>query len=119
MRLGLWLSCIYLFAVYFRPQELYPALQQIPNLMDILGGLAVLATLLDVLAGARPRLKQPQVWLLTLFVLWAAFSVAAFIATRRAICSLTAASRKLLNRRCLNATGTIASSTSAALSMNS
>ena len=76
MRLGLWLSCVYLFAVYFRPQELYPELQ-FPNQMDILGGLAVAATLLDVLTGKRPRLRQPQVWLLAFFVLWAAFSVAA------------------------------------------
>jgi hypothetical protein len=76
VRLGLWLSCVYLFAVYFRPQELYPLLQ-IPHSMDILGGLAVIATLLDVLTGARPRLRQPQVWLLAFFVLWAAFSVAA------------------------------------------
>jgi len=64
VRLGLWLSCVYLFAVYFRPQELYPNLITIPNHMDILGGLAVAATLLDVLMGARPRLRQPQVWLL-------------------------------------------------------
>jgi hypothetical protein len=45
--------------------------------MDVLGALAVAATLVDVLLGARPHLKQPQVWLLTFFVLWAAFSVAA------------------------------------------
>ena len=45
--------------------------------MDILGGLAVAATLLDVLTGKRPRLRQPQVWLLSFFVLWAGFSVAA------------------------------------------
>ena len=45
--------------------------------MDILGGLALAATLLDVLTGKRPRLRQPQVWLLAFFVLWAAFSVAA------------------------------------------
>lgn len=77
MRLGLWLSCVYVFAVYFRPQELYPELQQIPNLMDILGGLALAATLLDVLTGRRPRLRQPQVWLFAFFLLWAAFSVAA------------------------------------------
>jgi putative inorganic carbon (HCO3(-)) transporter len=77
VRLGLWLSCMYLFAVYFRPQELYPELLQMPNSMDVLGGLAVAATLLDVVIGARPHLKQPQVWLLTFFVLWAAFSVAA------------------------------------------
>jgi O-antigen ligase len=77
VRLGLWLSCVYLFAVYFRPQELYPEFLEFPNQMDILGGLAVVATLLDVLTGVRPRLRQPQVWLLAFFVLWAAFSVAA------------------------------------------
>src|SRR5262245_55941645 len=49
----------------------------------------------------------------------AAFSVAAFMATRRAICSLTAASRKHLNSRCLNATGTMASRISVAFGMNS
>src|SRR5262249_53064936 len=38
-----------------------------------------------------------------------AFSVAAFMATRRAICSLTAASRKHLKSRTLNATGTSSS----------
>lgn len=76
MRLGLWLSCLYLFAVYFRPQELYVELLQVPNLMDILGGFALAATLLDVLTGARPRLRQPQVWLLAFFVLWSGFSVA-------------------------------------------
>ncbi len=77
MRLGLWLSCVYLFAVYFRPQQLYPELLLIPNLMDILGALAVGATFLDLAAGRRPRLWQPQIWLLTFFVLWAGFSVAA------------------------------------------
>jgi hypothetical protein len=41
-----------LFAVYFRPQELYPEFLQIPNLMDIRGGLAIVATLLDILTGA-------------------------------------------------------------------
>lgn len=77
MRLGLWLSCLYLFAVYFRPQELYPELFLIPNLMDVLGGLAIATTLLDILTGARPRLRQPPVWFLAFFVLWAAFSIAA------------------------------------------
>src|SRR5207237_10158484 len=48
-----------------------------------------------------------------------AFSVAAFIATRRAICSDTAASRKHLNSRILNDTGRISSRISAAAGRNS
>ncbi len=43
------------------------------------------------------------------FIMSSAFSVAPPIATIRAICSLTAASRKHLNRRALNETGTISS----------
>lgn len=77
MRIGLWLSCVYIFAVYFRPQELYPELRQIPGLMDWLGGLALLGTTLDVLVGKRPSVRQPQVGLLVFFLLWAGFSVAA------------------------------------------
>jgi O-antigen ligase len=76
MRVGLWLSCVYLFAVYFRPQELYPELQQIPGLMDWLAALAVVGTLLDVLIGGRPSLRQPQVYLLAFFMMWVGFSVA-------------------------------------------
>lgn len=76
MRIGLWLSCLYLFTVYLRPQELYPGLQQIPGLMDWLAALAMGATLLDVLIGRRPSLRQPQVFLLAFFILWAGFSVA-------------------------------------------
>ncbi len=76
MRIGLWLSCLYLFTVYLRPQELYPGLQQIPGLMDWLAALAMGATLLDVLIGRRPSLRQPQVYLLAFFILWAGFSVA-------------------------------------------
>jgi O-antigen ligase len=75
MRLGLWLSCVYVFAVFFRPQELYPQLVPFENLMDVLGGVAVAATLLDVAAGARPDLRKPQVALLAFFVLWAALTV--------------------------------------------
>src|ERR1022692_3164367 len=48
-----------------------------------------------------------------------AFSVAAFMATRRAICSLTAESRKHLKSRILNDTGKISSRISAALGRNS
>src|SRR5947199_7175500 len=44
-----------------------------------------------------------------------AFSVAPFMATRRAICSLTAASRKHLNSRTLNDIGRISSRMPAAL----
>src|SRR6266566_1360553 len=48
-----------------------------------------------------------------------AFSVADFMATRRAICSLTAASRKHLNNRTLNDTGRISSKMPCASGMNS
>src|SRR5205823_1628579 len=54
-----------------------------------------------------------------LLIMSPAFSVAAFMATRRAICSLTAASRKHLNNRTLNDTGRISSRMSLALGMNS
>ena len=45
--------------------------------MDWLGALAVGATLLDVLSGARPSLRQAQTILLAFFLLWSAFTVAA------------------------------------------
>ena len=48
-----------------------------------------------------------------------AFSVAAFIATIRAICSLTAASRKHLNNRTLKLVGTTSSKMLAAEGRNS
>jgi putative inorganic carbon (HCO3(-)) transporter len=77
MRLGLWFSCLYIFAVFFRPQELYPDVMQVPNLMGVLAGLAVAATLGDILAGARPVVRQPPVWFVAFFVLWAALTVVA------------------------------------------
>src|SRR5262249_20038352 len=53
------------------------------------------------------------------FDIVSADSVACFIATRRAICSLTAASRKALNSRTLNDTGRICSRISFAAGRNS
>jgi len=76
VRLGLWLTCLFVIATFLRPQELFLELAPY-NLMDILGGLALAATLLDILAGARPRLWQVPVVLLVAFVFWAAVSVVA------------------------------------------
>jgi O-antigen ligase len=47
------------------------------NIMDILGGLALAGTLLDILLGARPVMWQAPVILLVAFLLWTAFTVVA------------------------------------------
>ena len=47
--------------------------------MDILGGLAVAATLLSLAMGHRPHLSGPEFPLGLAFLLWSAFSVAASI----------------------------------------
>ena len=75
VRIGLWLSCLYVFAAFLRPQELFLVLRDVPNLMSVLGWLAVSATLLDLLTGARPSLRLPQVACIVLFVLWASFTI--------------------------------------------
>jgi len=76
MSFGLVFTCLYLIATFVRPQELFLQLAG-HNIMDWLGGLALGATLLDVLTGARPSLRQVQTILLTFFVFWSAFSIAA------------------------------------------
>src|SRR5262245_5476820 len=68
-----------------------------------------------VICACRARLYL----LVKLLIISPAFSVAAFMATRRAICSLTAASRKHLKSRILNDTGRISSRMSLALGRNS
>ena len=51
--------CVRLAAVSSRPQELFPELQQVPNLMDILGA-SPSRDAARRARGARPRLRQPR-----------------------------------------------------------
>ena len=69
----------------------------------------------EVICVSRARLYFIE----SVSIISPAFSVAPFIATIRKICSLTAASRKHLNSRALNAAGTICSRISPAEGRNS
>ena len=75
--MGLFFAAIYLAALLIRPQDLFWVLAPY-HVMDVLAALALGAALLDVLAvGSKPRLQQPQVFLVVGFLFWAAFSVVA------------------------------------------
>ena len=76
MIFGLVFTSLYLIATFLRPQELFPELAGY-NIMDWLGALALVATLFDVLTGARPSVRHAQTILLAFFVFWSAFTVAA------------------------------------------
>lgn len=68
------LSLLYILFTLVPPAEIVPELAPY-NVMDVLGLLALVASLLGVIAGRRPHLKAPQVYLLGGLVLWAMLSV--------------------------------------------
>ena len=76
--MGFALTLVYVFFLFLRPQELNPTWAHY-QIMDILGGLAVAATLLSLAMGHRPHLSGPEFPLGLAFLLWSAFSVAAAI----------------------------------------
>lgn len=76
MNFGLFWTCVYLVATFLRPQELFLELSHY-SIMEVLAGVALATTGLDILSGLRPNLRQLQIYLLALFVLWAAVSVVA------------------------------------------
>ena len=77
--MGFAMTLVYVAFVFLRPQELYPELAPY-RVMDILAGLATLATAFSIVTGGpKPLLGGPEWRLGVAYILWCAFSVAAAI----------------------------------------
>ncbi len=76
--MGFALTLLYVVMLFIRPQELHPDWAAY-GIMDVLGSLALLGTLLSLAMGNRPNLRGPELPLGVAFLAWSAFSVAAAV----------------------------------------
>ena len=76
--MGFALTLVWVVLLFIRPQELHPDWPSY-GIMDVVGGLALLGTLLSLAMGHRPNLRGPELPLGVAFLAWSAFSVAAAI----------------------------------------
>jgi putative inorganic carbon (HCO3(-)) transporter len=72
--MGFFLFLLYLALTFLRPAELYPQLEPL-HIMQIASVLAIAGAVLGMLGSRGPTLRAPQLYLVPLFILWAAFSV--------------------------------------------
>ena len=72
--MGFFLFLLYLALTFLRPAELFPQLESL-HVMQIASVLALAGAVFGMLGGRGPTLRAPQLYLVPLFILWAAFSV--------------------------------------------